>query len=54
MRSGGSEEPVDKSGYRCGVVSSAQIEGEMMGALELLRENLSFALGVINLYSLVG
>jgi len=53
VRSGGSEEPVDKSGYRCGVVRSAQIDGEMMGALELLRENLCFALSMINVYSLV-
>ena len=54
MRSGGLEEPVNRSGYRCGVVRSAQIEGEMMGALEMLRKNLCFVLGVINLYSLVG
>jgi hypothetical protein len=54
VRSGGSEELVNKLGYHCGVVRNAQIEGEMMGALELLHENLCFALGVTNLYTLVG
>ena len=37
MRNGALEEPVDKSSYLCGVVRGTQIEGEMMGALELLR-----------------
>ena len=54
MRSDRLEEPVDRSGYHCGVVRGAQIQGKMMGALELLCENLCFALGVINLYTLVG
>ena len=53
MRRNRSEEPVGKSGNRSGVVRSAQMEGEMMGVLELLCENLCFALGVIYLHSLV-
>jgi len=36
MRSGIAEESVDKISYCCGVVGSAHIEGEIMGALELL------------------
>ena len=36
MKSGNAEESVNKAGYCCGVVRSAHIEGEIMGALKLL------------------
>jgi hypothetical protein len=37
VRSGIAKESVNKMGYCCGVVRSAHIEGEIMGALKLLR-----------------
>ena len=36
MRSGVAEESLNKAAYCCGVVSSAHIEREIMGALKLL------------------
>jgi len=36
VRSGIAEESVNKTGYCCGVVRSALIVGEIMGALKLL------------------
>jgi len=36
MRSGIAEESINKAGYCCGVVRSAHIEGEVMGAVKFL------------------
>jgi hypothetical protein len=33
---GALKESIDRSGYLCGVMRGTQIEGEMMGVLELL------------------